>query len=110
MRRRRSRSEWQRLVTEFERSDLSVAEFCAQHELRGRRFGWWRWKLRQVPAGALPSRGAADIRLLPVDVVPALGRAEPDVLVRVSGIEIRVTVGTDVGYVAALAAELRSRC
>jgi hypothetical protein len=49
--------------------------------------------------------------LLPVEVIaPVAPRAPSTIVVGVADVEVRVAIGADVGYVAALVAELRSRC
>jgi len=54
---------------------------------------------------------------VPVEVTPGpncpgVERAplSAEVVVAVADLEVRVAVGTDIGYVACLVAELRSRC
>lgn len=58
-----------------------------------------------------------EVALLPVEVThseapltPVLGPQAPDVVVAVADVQVRFRVGADVGYVAALIGELRSRC
>ena len=49
--------------------------------------------------------------LLPVEVTAPLAvHDRSDIVVAVAGVEVRVAVGADIGYVAGLVAELRSRC
>lgn len=42
---RRTREQWQRLVDKQAESELSVSEFCAQHQLTVSNFYQWRKKL-----------------------------------------------------------------
>ena len=42
---RRSRFEWQRLVSQLEQSDETLSEFASSRGLNARTLGWWRWKL-----------------------------------------------------------------
>ena len=106
--RRRSREEWARLVVAFERTRFSVAEFCARHELVERTFCWWRWRLGGERHS--PNEVTTDVRLIPVDIVKTTAPGSNVVFLAVAGIEVRVEVGTDVGYIAALMGALRSRC
>ena len=102
---RKSKSEWSAIVKAFERSGQSHAEFCAQRGLRIWSFRFWLYRVRRDRAAARTT----DIALLPVSVV--LPTAPPSaVVIAVADVEVRVVVGTDVGYVAGLVAELRSRC
>ncbi len=91
----------------FERSRSSIAEFCATHALVERTFCWWRWRLGREPGA--PDR-TSDVRLVPVEVAKESAPSGDVVVLAVAGIEIRVEIGTDIGYVAALVGELRSRC
>jgi hypothetical protein len=102
---RKSRGEWLAIIKAFERSGESHGEFCSARGLNIGSFRTWLYKLRTESAGS------ADITLLPVEVaMPVAPRAPSAIVVSVAGVEVRVTVGADVGYVAELVAELRSRC
>lgn len=102
---RRNRAEWERLSARFEQSGQSMAEFCASTGLAPHTFAWWRWRLGH---SARTRRGRDEVRLLPVEItLPSRNGA---VVLTVSGVELRVEVGTDVKYVAELVTELRSRC
>jgi len=50
---RRTRAEWQRLVSRFRESGLPVSEFCGREGLSAKTFSWWKAKL--APAGASES-------------------------------------------------------
>jgi hypothetical protein len=105
---RRNRQEWARLVTAFERSRSSMAEFCARPELVARTFGWWRWRLGRDERSA--KRDTDDVRLVPIDVVRTTPQPRANMmLLPVAGVEMHVQLGTDVAYIAALVTELRSR-
>jgi len=101
---RRSRSEWQTIVREFERSDESHAAFCGARGLNVGSFRGWLYRLRR------DSR-APEVELVAVDVAPSRAPvdASAPVLVRWADVEICVTPATDATYVARLVAELR-RC
>lgn len=57
---RRSVSQWQQIMSQFARSDLSVSAFCAHHAIAQGTFQRWRQKL-SAPESASPP---------PVDWVP----------------------------------------
>lgn len=42
---------WQRLLTDWERSGLSQAEFCRRRRLKAVTFGWWKRRLMGTSAG-----------------------------------------------------------
>ena len=44
---RRSRSDWEGLMSQYDSSKATQRAFCAQHNLAYSTFGWWRKKLRQ---------------------------------------------------------------
>lgn len=110
MRARKSRSQWSAIIRAFERSGGSHEEFCSKRGLEVGTFRSWLYRLRKREA-------PVEIALVPVEVteasaphpVAAAGVASELVIV-VAGVEVRVGVGTDAGYVASLVAELRSRC
>jgi hypothetical protein len=108
---RKSRDEWVVLLKEFERSGLTAERFCKPRNLRGRTLLWWRWRLG---AGNPSVASSNDVRLVPVNVTmpqpSTLSVVESPVELAVAGTKLRIVVGTDVTYVAALVAALRSRC
>jgi len=79
------------------------AEFSARHRVEKATFERWLYLLR----GERNETGASSkVRLLPVQV--AVGHGEQHVLVKLGGgLGLRVAVGTDPGYVAALVTALR---
>jgi hypothetical protein len=102
---RKSRGEWSAIIKAFERSGESHEEFCAAQGLNVGSFRGWLYRLRSARATS------SDITLLPVEVIaPVAPRASSSIVVEVADVEVRVAIGADVGYVAALVAELRSRC
>jgi len=58
---RRSAEQWRALVSAWQRSGLSAAEFGRKHGVNGQRLAWWRWKLAAEPATPM---------LVPVEVAP----------------------------------------
>ena len=103
---RKGRDHWQRIVNDFEESDLSHAGFCESRRLNIGTFRAWLYRLRHVAK----SRAAA-VELVPVSVRRDTVRSEPTapLVVILGDLELAVTPGTNVAYVAALVAELR-RC
>jgi hypothetical protein len=102
---RKSRGEWSAIVKAFERSGESHDDFCSARGLNVGTFRTWLYKLRSA------STRSADITLLPVEVtMPVAPRTPSTIVVVVAGVEVRVAIGADIGYVAGLIAELRSRC
>jgi hypothetical protein len=101
---RQGRKFWTKVVDEYEAtSGETHAEFAARHRVGKATFERWLYVLRGER-----SKLAADshVHLLPVQV--AVGHGEQHVLVEVGdGLGLRVTVGTDPGYVAALVTALR---
>jgi hypothetical protein len=44
---RRTRAQWKTILAEFEQSELSVQDFCQQHDLAYSSFAKWRSLLKQ---------------------------------------------------------------
>lgn len=68
---RRSRSEWQSLISTFESSDLSVKEFCATKLLSQGSFYQWRQQLAEpstVETNPLPTPPFIDVSALSPEV------------------------------------------
>jgi hypothetical protein len=102
---RKSRSEWSAIVKAFERSGQSHEQFCSKRGLAIGSFRSWLYRLRRT------HEAATDVVLLPVEVTPPVARDAPsEVVIAIAGVEVRVATGADVGYVAALVAEIRGRC
>lgn len=60
-------------------------------------------------------RVVPEVALVPVEVTATpelcgVSGMGPELVVAVAGVEVRVVVGTDTGYVASLITELRARC
>ncbi|OED38235.1 hypothetical protein AB833_20500 [Chromatiales bacterium (ex Bugula neritina AB1)] len=57
---RRSRDEWQQLITEYESENLTQKEFCAKHNLGSVSFSKWYHRLKSTQGNdfvALPAIG-----------------------------------------------------
>lgn len=107
MQARKSRSQWAGIIRAFERMGGSHERFCSARGLNLGTFRAWLYRLRR--AGETP----ATVALVPVEVISPVAMAAPapsDILVAVAGVELRVAIGADIGYVARLVAELRARC
>jgi hypothetical protein len=102
---RKSRSEWSAIVKAFERSGQSHEQFCSKRGLAIGSFRSWLYRLRRT------QDAATDVVLLPVEVTAPVARHTPsDIVIGIAGVEVRVAVGVEVGYVAELVAEIRGRC
>jgi hypothetical protein len=101
---RRSQADWAKIISDFTATGGSPAAFCARRHIKLSTFNWWRWHLR----GATRAPSAQTLEFVPVAVVDA-EPAAASVVVAVADVEVRVTMGTDVRYVAALVEALR-RC
>ncbi len=101
---RRGREFWTKVVDEYEAgSGESHSEFAARRRVVKATFERWLYLLRGER-----SELAVDnkVRLLPVQV--SVDHVESQVLVELgNGLGLRVAVGTDPGYLAALVAALR---
>jgi hypothetical protein len=101
---RRGREFWTKVVDEYEgTSGETHVEFAARHGVEKATFERWLYLLR----GERSESATFDsVRLLPVQVTA--GRVEQQVVVEMGdGLGLRVTVGTDPDYVAALVTALR---
>jgi len=92
-------------VAEVERGG-TIASIARAHGVKSKTLAWWRWTLRREAA-----RGVAAPRLLPVVVSEAVTTAGERIAIDLrEGVSVRVPVGSDVGYVAALVAAVRATC
>lgn len=107
----KTRDEWAELVAKFDLSEERIKRFCAKHRVAPKTFARWRWRLRKERKGRRP-RGRSGVRLVAVDVKPAPTIANGNGVFQIAlgDIELRIEVGTDIGYVSALVGALRSRC
>lgn len=110
---RKSRAEWRAIIRAFERSGQTHEAFCAGGRLNVGSFRGWLYRIRREPS--------AEMRLVPVEVpervtavdigpsAPRSAATSSPIAVVVRDIELRVAVGSDPAYVAALVREL-GRC
>ena len=66
---RRSRTEWERLMGHYEQSELTQRAFCTQHELAYSSFCYWRKRLRTPSAGATPT--LIELPVEPAEATPS---------------------------------------
>jgi len=108
---RKGRNQWVKIVTAFERSGLSVEDFCARRGIKPGTLRWWRWQLGDRE----PVAPTSDVRMVAVDMVAAGSGFAPaagprGLVISVAGVSVHVESGTDIAYIAALVAELGRRC
>jgi hypothetical protein len=102
---RRTREQWATLVAAFENTNQPAVRFCERRGISPRTFAWWRWRLRHTAPSARRDDG---VKLLSVDVVTGEAVSPTSRLViAIAEVEVRIDVGVDVDYVAALVARLR---
>ena len=115
------RERWGKLISDWESTDLSQAEFARERGVSVHSLRYWRYHLRkeakavgspseQLPAGAAPKE---DLRLLTVRAVGSAPKARWPVpsrdfleLLLPSGACVRFLAGTDPKYLRALMAAL----
>ncbi len=99
---RKSRSEWRSTVRAFERSGQTHEAFCEERDVNLGSFRGWLYKLRREPR-------PEDIQMVAVDVVASRVlevASTGDLFVELGAdLRVRVPVGVDARYVAALVAE-----
>jgi transposase-like protein len=105
---RRSRASWKRLVAEVERG-ATIARTAERHGVNPKTLAWWRWTLRRE------REPVTNAQLLPVvfsaGPPPAVApHAEAVAIELRDDISMRVPIGSDVTYVAALIAAVRATC
>jgi hypothetical protein len=110
---RRSRSEWEKIVAEYEASDEQHVEFCARRRVSLHSFRTWLYQLRRERAAGTVARSATKaVQMVPVRVrtAPRVPEVDDVVELLVRGALVRVRIGQDPRYIAELAAALGERC
>lgn len=97
------------MLAAFEQSGESVEKFCAKGRIAVRALKWWRWRLGTSRRSA-PLTRRESVRIVPVDLIGLASAPPTAVRIGLSDMELRVEVGTDLGYVGALVGALRARC
>lgn len=95
-RRRKSNEEWQRLLAEFDRAGLTVAEFCQVHDVAKSSFH----KRRSAAGGVKTSQSFVAAKL------PR--RSNPSVTIEVGDLTIRCDAQAPVDWLSGLVTALRS--
>jgi hypothetical protein len=101
---RRSRSEWEKIVAEYEASDEQHVEFCARRRVSLHSFRTWLYRLRRERAAGTVARSATEaVQMVPVRVRRAVSVPAVDdvVEVLVRGALVRVRIGQDPRYIVA---------
>lgn len=102
---RRTREFWRQLVAEVERGG-TIASTARGYGVKPRTLAWWRWTLRREAEPTSKSAG-----LLPVVLAPTRFAHDEAITIELrEGVSLRVPVGSDVGYVAALVVAVRGTC
>jgi len=104
--RHRGREFWEQLCAEVDGGEAS-AEVARRHRVKVATLRWWRWRLGQ-PERAVAKQGAPV--LLPVVVRDSAPARAGHVELLAGGVVLRFAVGTDIDYIARLAAELERAC
>jgi transposase-like protein len=104
---RRSRSWWKQAVARWKRSGLTASEFAAREGVSARTLSWWTSTLRR---GTRAARGSGEGAVAPIEIELPRARSGGDAYleIAVGGAVIRVEVGADVDYVAALVRRLEA--
>lgn len=100
----RSRSWWQRTVSRWKSSGLTAREFAAREDLSPGTLMWWSSRLRR---GTRAERGSVESAIAPIEIAVPRGTRTSHVEIAIEGTVLRVEVGADVEYVAALVKQLR---
>lgn len=106
MSKRRSREFWEKLCAEVD-GGRSAEAVARRYRVKVGTLRWWRWQL-----GRQASKPAKKKAPVLVPVVVTEGRPAPTGYVEMlaGGVVVRFEVGTDVNYVAELAAKLERAC
>lgn len=103
---KRGRAFWRGLAAEVD-GGASVAAVALKHNVLARSLSWWLWRLRKD--GDVPRRQGRP-RLLPVVLRQSSPVPPRSIEIAAGGALVRVEVGTDVEYVAALVRSIARQC
>ena len=92
------KANWRKLITEQERSGLTVRRFCEQQGIGEQAFYQWRRRLRNE----------APVRFALVETASANKTAEPLELILATGERLRIAAGVDVTKLRAVLEALRA--
>jgi hypothetical protein len=93
---------WRLLIGQWERSQQSVHEFCANHHITQASFYAWRREIALRNRERIDAASAPTDAFVPVRVIPDA----PIEVVLPSGVVVRVPVGGDPATIARLVAAL----
>jgi len=101
---RRSRAWWSKTVARWKRSGLSAPAFAAREGVGERTLRWWSSALRRDTRA---ERGSAEPIAIELGAsAPSIASASTMLEIAIGAALVRLEVGTDVAYVAALVREL----
>jgi transposase-like protein len=98
---RHDREFWERACREIRRG-AKIEDVARRLGVRPRTLQWWSWKLRD--------ESVKPAEFLPVVVAERTTAVATPIELETNGVRLRVEGGTDVRYVAALVAAIRSAC
>lgn len=105
---RHTREFWRRLSAAVD-GGATIESTAQRHGVRPKTLAWWRWRLRRE------DQSRPEAKLLPIVLRAeatreAVSGTTPIVIDVFNEVALRVPVGSDVGYVAALVAAVRKTC
>ena len=107
MKKRRTQSQWQKLLDDYERCELSVLDFCAKHKLSKASF----YRKKAQLESPQPVNYAGFVRLKqplvkPVETQPLPRSTLETITLNIHTMTLHIPQGTSVDYVAKLIGEL----
>jgi hypothetical protein len=104
MPKRRNRQEWERAVSGFSKSKLSLEEYCGKRQLPVHRLQWWRCRLdREKRGAAQPEFVEVAIKQAPAPIVTS--EPVPAIEIRIG---LRATIRVSKGFDRATLVEVVS--
>ena len=107
---RRPRAFWIRLVTQHQQSGLTAVAFAARRGVSVGTLRSWIYRLRRADVAKTAVPALMPVRVVAAPAATANGRPAVVEVLLVGGVRVRAAVGTEPGYVAALAAALSDAC
>ena len=94
-RRKLSRTEWKKVIRDWEGSGLSQKEYCKRNDLSRHTFSWWKWQLsKRPPRGRPPAFVEVAVPEAEVERVRTVCTEALEVQVR-NGVVVRIPRGFD---------------
>lgn len=103
---RRTRSEWARLVARVN-GGTAISAVASAAGVSVKSLSWWRWRFRREEQQTAAASPAA---FLPIELRAPEYATKASVEISIATSTMRVPIGADPHYVAALMAALRSGC